>query len=259
MDTYIVYKTVNTVNGKYYIGKHKQTSDTFDGYFGSSEVVNYAIQKYGVDAFERITLTELDNEDECYLAEENAVGDLWRTDKKCYNKQPGGKGFSSGADHYTQGNGFTDPHKENLKKARKKRAPASAETRAKMSASRTGSKRSAETKKKMSVKQSGKNNPMFGKKHSADKRQLISEALTGKYTGTNNANFKGYYVTPFGKFTTVKDISNNVENVSKQTVYSWCKNSEKIITANMVGMSKFLTCNDIGKTFKEIGFYMEPK
>ena len=257
MEKYIVYKTINLVNGKYYIGKHKVSDNKFDGYFGSSEVVNNAIKKYGTDSFERITLCEFDNEEDCYLAEERLIGDLWKTDKKCYNKQPGGKGFSSGIGHYTQGKGFTKKHKENLKTARKKRAPHSEETKLKMSESRKGSKRTLEQRKNMSKAQSGKNNPMYGKKHSDEKKKEISRKLKQKYTGERSSAFKGYYITPFGKFSSIKEADEKIDIISRATIRKWCLNENKKITKNMVGISKYLNDNMIGKTFKDIGFYFE--
>jgi len=182
---YIVYKTINLTNGKYYIGKHLQANDNFDGYYGSSPHLKNAIKKYGEDSFVRETLMTFSTEEECYLAEEKEVGDLWKTDPNCYNKQPGGFGFGSGENHYTQGNGFTAQHKENMSIARRKRKPHSEETKQKMAKSRTGSKRTAETKAKMSIAQSGKNNPMHGKKHSLEKRKEISEKIKGRYWYNN--------------------------------------------------------------------------
>ena len=94
MTTYIVYKTINLVNGKYYIGKHKLLGDSFDYYFGSGPAIQNAIRKYGVENFSRITLFETTSETECYMKETEIIGELWLTDTNCYNKQPGGKGFS---------------------------------------------------------------------------------------------------------------------------------------------------------------------
>ena len=244
-------------NGNYYIGKHKISNNAFDGYFGSSPVVNDAIKKYGIEFFERVTLCEFDNEEECFNAEREILGDKWITDKKCYNKQPGGKGFSSGKSHYTRGNGFDYQHIQNLKKARRKRPPHSEETKRKMSESRRGQKRSDETKKKMSIAQSGKNNPMYGKTHSKEKKKEISAKLSRKYTGEKNSLFKGYYVTPFGKFSSVREASEKINLIGRDTVRKWCLNENKKNTKHMIAISKYLTDSMIGKTFKDIGFYFE--
>lgn len=256
---YIVYKTINLLTGQYYYGKHKQLSESFDEYFGSSPALVKDILHFGKEYFVRETLFEFDSEEECYLKEREIIADKWKFDPLCYNKQPGGKGFSSGDNHYSSLGGFSSQHIENLKKSRKKRPPASLETRAKMSKSRTGSRRNDATKKKMSIAQSGKNNPMYGKKHSLKTKKLIGEKLKKKYIGEKSSSFKGYYITPFGKFLTVKEIKENISNISPGTVFAWCKNCDKQITKNMVGMSKFLTSDMVGKTFREIGFQFERK
>jgi len=239
---YLVYKTINLTNGKYYIGKHVQEGSSFDGYYGSSPHLKNAIKKYGEDSFKRVTLSEFDNENDCYEAEKRLVGELWRLDENCYNKQPGGKGFSSGNNHYTQGNGFTNEHKKNLKKSRNKRPP-----------------HSKETKARMSKAQSGENNPMYGKKHTKEKRKEIGDKLRGKYTGGECSSFKGYYITPWGKFASVRQVLDENDIVKSGTISTWCKNSEKVITKHMVGISKYLTEDMLGKTFKEIGFRFETK
>jgi len=87
---YIVYKTINLVNSKFYIGKHKQESHDFDGYLGSGNLINEAIEKYGRENFIRETLSVHEDEYECYLAEEKAIGDLWKYRNDCYNLAPGG-------------------------------------------------------------------------------------------------------------------------------------------------------------------------
>ena len=49
---YMVYKTTNLVNNKYYIGVHA-TNDLNDGYFGSGKNLKQAIKKYGKEHFKR--------------------------------------------------------------------------------------------------------------------------------------------------------------------------------------------------------------
>jgi group I intron endonuclease len=259
MATYIVYKSINKINNKYYIGKHKLVGTTFDFYFGSGPAIQAAISKYGVENFERITLFEYENESDCYKKEEETLGDLWLTDKNCYNKQPGGKGFSSGAQHYTQGNGFTEEHITNLTVARRKRLPHSEETKKKMSISRTGLKRTSKTRQKMSIAQSGKNNPMYNKTHTANKKKEIGDKLRGKYTSEKSSSFKGYYVTPWGEFASIREATEIINIISRSSIREWCINHTKIVTKNMIGSSKYLTIHDLGKTFKDIGFHFRKK
>lgn len=68
---YIVYKTVNLVNNKIYIGVHGTYKDEFDGYIGCgvdiyrpSTYINpktpfqCAVKKYGIENFKRTTIKE---------------------------------------------------------------------------------------------------------------------------------------------------------------------------------------------------------
>lgn len=88
---YIVYKTTNVINGKYYIGAH-QTSNIEDGYLGSGKALRRAIIKYGVEAFQREIISEHSNQGDMYLAEKAIVTCEIVSDKKSYNLTVGGKG-----------------------------------------------------------------------------------------------------------------------------------------------------------------------
>ena len=57
---YIIYKTVNLINNKFYIGKH-QCQYLEDGYLGSGLNLQEAIQKYGKENFVREILFTFDN------------------------------------------------------------------------------------------------------------------------------------------------------------------------------------------------------
>jgi hypothetical protein len=90
---YIVYKTINLVNNKFYIGKHRQTIDPyqFDGYYGSGSQIINAVKKYGKENFIRETLFVFDSETECLLKEEETVAPhLGKS--YCYNMRSGGIG-----------------------------------------------------------------------------------------------------------------------------------------------------------------------
>ena len=94
---YIVYKTTNLTNNKFYIGKHKQLTDpySFDGYLGSGTRLMNAIRKYGKEHFTRVTLFSFLNEEDCF-SKENELSKQWLGDPLCYNIKEGGLG---GFDH----------------------------------------------------------------------------------------------------------------------------------------------------------------
>jgi hypothetical protein len=70
---------------------------------------------------------------------------------------------------------------------------------------------------------------------------------------------KGTYFTPFGIFPDgiSSDMMYNLDDVPVRgrTLRYWCKNSNKIIVARH---HKYFSYEDVGKTYREIGFYFEP-
>jgi hypothetical protein len=112
---YTVYKTQNTINGKFYIGAHK-TENSNDGYLGSGVALNRAIKKYGIENFTKEVLYEFSCESEMFEMEAKLISEhLGNT--MCYNMMPGGKG---GFDHINSTGmhlGENNPmHNEEVKK-----------------------------------------------------------------------------------------------------------------------------------------------
>ena len=89
---WIVYETTNKVNGKKYVGVHKQDGEEFDGYLGSGKHLTNAIKKHGEDAFERRTLFSYDDEDAAYIKESEIVTEEWCGRSDTYNIKTGGSG-----------------------------------------------------------------------------------------------------------------------------------------------------------------------
>ncbi len=85
---YTIYRITNTVNGKYYIGKH-QTKDLDDGYMGSGKLLRAAIKKYGKENFHKEILHVVQTEKEMDLLEKILVVPDIETN---YNLCDGGKG-----------------------------------------------------------------------------------------------------------------------------------------------------------------------
>lgn len=84
---YLVYKTTNLVNGKFYIGCH-QTNNRDDGYMGSGTLLKRAIQKYGEGNFKREILFEALTPQEMFEKEKELVV----VGPESYNLKRGGEG-----------------------------------------------------------------------------------------------------------------------------------------------------------------------
>ncbi len=95
--------------------------------------------------------------------------------------------------------------------------------------------------------------------HLKNKKQ--AEKVANKLRGSNNYNFAGFYITPFGKFESRKDIAKNYNGHA--SIENWCKKENYIITNNNYNHSQYLKENykreDIVglKTYKDIGFYID--
>lgn len=90
-DIYIVYKTTNIINNKFYIGIHK-TKDINDDYYGSGVCINAAIQKYGKQNFKREILHVFSNRKDAIRKEIELVTEDLVENPMCYNVNLGGRG-----------------------------------------------------------------------------------------------------------------------------------------------------------------------
>ena len=90
MRKYLIYKTSNKNDGKYYIGAH-ETSKEKDSYLGSGIHLKRAIKKYGRSCFIRETLVECKSREEMF-AEEQKIIRLHLGNPLCYNLKDGGIG-----------------------------------------------------------------------------------------------------------------------------------------------------------------------
>lgn len=84
---YTVYKTVNLVNGKFYIGVHK-TDNPNDDYLGSGKLIKRAIKKYGIENFHKEVIASFESRDDAYALEMELVV----LESQCYNLKKGGEG-----------------------------------------------------------------------------------------------------------------------------------------------------------------------
>ena len=102
-----IYKIVNVLTNKYYIGMHT-TSNIDDGYMGSGKILKRSINKHGIEHHKKIILEYADTREDLIKREIEIVNDELLNDPLSMNIRLGGKG----------GGGWTSQQqKENNKKS----------------------------------------------------------------------------------------------------------------------------------------------
>lgn len=94
---FFIYKTINLINNKYYIGAHK-TKNLDDNYLGSGIALRRAIIKYGKSNFKRHILFMCKSENDMYLLEKSIITKDLIENVECYNMTRGGIGSFSHID-----------------------------------------------------------------------------------------------------------------------------------------------------------------
>lgn len=92
---HIIYKITNTINKKYYIGRHS-TNNVDDGYMGSGIWIKNAIRKYGRENFIKEILDEANSSAELWELEKKYVNEDVVKDENSYNMCVGGKHYLYG-------------------------------------------------------------------------------------------------------------------------------------------------------------------
>lgn len=88
---FTIYKVTNTLNNKFYIGKH-QTKNLNDSYMGSGRAIRSAIKQYGIESFKKEILFVFDNEAEMNAKEKELINEDLVKDTSSYNLGIGGEG-----------------------------------------------------------------------------------------------------------------------------------------------------------------------
>ena len=153
-----IYETINLINGKKYIGKHK--SKEFDkNYYGSGTYLKKALEKYGKENFSIKIIEEIsDDKDYKYLSERERswieVTNAVKSDKY-YNNSYGGEdeGWSGVNEAFKETNNYPTKFK--------------------------GKHHSIKTKIKLSNALKGRVSPMKGKHLSKETKAKISKSCKG--------------------------------------------------------------------------------
>ena len=88
---YYLYEIRNKLNGKKYVGVHK-TDDMNDGYMGSGKVLKLAVQKHGIENFEKIILEMFEDDESMFAREKEVVTEEFLARDDVYNLRRGGYG-----------------------------------------------------------------------------------------------------------------------------------------------------------------------
>lgn len=170
----IIYEIKNKINGKVYIGQH--SSNKLGSYWGSGKLIKRAIEKYGIENFERIILENCSNKNQL-----NEREIYWIKEKDSinsgYNLTEGGTGGDT-----SQFRDYSDADWIEGQRNRTKQYWGSL---------------SSEEQKERSLKVSGENNGMFGKvgywKGKNIPKEMIQKQLDSRrsYTCEGNPNWKG--------------------------------------------------------------------
>jgi len=192
---FYLYQLKNVVNGKIYIGVHR-TENLNDDYMGSGSIIKKAIEKYGVENFERTILQFFSSPEEMYAREKEVVNEDFLKRSDTYNIRRGGLG---GFDHINTNDELLAKKRANLKIAiaekrcggtigwtdesfRKTKAQAALNNEQGLT---RGWHHTEKFKQEQSKRQAGKNNSQFGS-------MWITNGLENKKVSKNSPLQEGW-------------------------------------------------------------------
>ena len=188
---YTIYKIVNKINGKEYIGKH-QTKNLDDGYMGSGRLIRQAIEKYEKEAFKKEILFIFKTEEEMNTKEAELVTKNFVKEDTNYNLCPGGQGGWG----YINSNGLT--HIGHTKDSRRKASIKRNERKRFLHKNdREWHDNFVNTLKstwKIKLK-NGYVNSFTGKEHSIETKQKIGETNSKHQLGDKNSQYGTMWIT----------------------------------------------------------------
>jgi hypothetical protein len=311
---YIIYKTTNSVNGKIYIGMHKQETDEFDGYLGSGLLLKKAMSKYGRDVFTRETLAVCETKEVAAITEKALIEQYdSRNPDIGYNITEGGIGGDVTATHPNREeilekkrqyvlsqmaagkwinpldrhpetrlhhkilmqqlakthperwNHVRGPETEDEKRRRLATFAANKQAGLHQDEAITSANISAAQKKRFA--EHPETHGMKGRKHTEESRRKLSQTRkerlaagiiqppkpnTDLISGKNNYQFKGWYITPWGTFPTIRDACRDQHaGITDMTTFRKIY-SNLDIKASARCVNKF---NGVkGNTWRDLGF-----
>ena len=168
-----IYKIVNKIDGKYYVGSSKHIYKRWNTHIRSlnnnyhtNDYLQNAWKKYGSNAFE-FTIVEVTNCEETFLIEQKYLDIAKLEQDKCYNLNFESKG------------GCVNDYTKEKMRIIKIDYYKNQENRKKISLKLKGIPLSDETKQKMSLSRTGEKHFRYGKKLTLEHKNKLSESHMG--------------------------------------------------------------------------------
>ena len=179
---YYLYKLTNMLNDRIYIGVHK-TKNINDGYMGSGKILRQAIERYGIENFEKEILEYFTDSESMLKREREIVTEDFLSRPDVYNLRRGGDG---GFDYINKNKLNNTP--ESIEKKRKtitmwhKNNDTSGEKNGFYGKNHTEETRELISKKRKSFFENGGEHPkgMLNKKHKEETKAHVSMVLKEK-------------------------------------------------------------------------------
>lgn len=183
---YTVYKITNKTNGKIYVGVH-QTTNLDDGYYGSGLLITRAINKHGVEHFDKEITHFCDSPEEMFSVEAEIVNEDFVAREDTYNLKVGGFGgwdyVNSMPEKFSAVRRLNARmHVPELQRRWRAKYDSSKEFREVI---RNNSKMGLDKIRKMY----GDSSPFKGKTHSDDSKRKIGEANSKHQKGKGNSQY----------------------------------------------------------------------
>ncbi|MCA9750114.1 MAG: GIY-YIG nuclease family protein [Romboutsia sp.] len=181
MKTHYVYKTTNLINGMIYIGR-RSTSKVIekDFYKGSGVYLKNAFKFFGKQNFKKEILEVCSSFEELLIREVYWINKYNSTNSKLgYNLSNKSIGAGIGVENSFYGKTHTDETKTKISQANKGRKH-DKELVNRLTDLRKKENLSNETLKKKSESVKGNKNPFFGKTHTEESKNKISNSKKGK-------------------------------------------------------------------------------
>lgn len=224
---HIVYKTVNMINSKFYIGKHS-TDCLEDGYLGSGLLIRAAIELYGRENFKREILFNESSSEVASVKEREMVTEDLLKNPQCYNIALGGTGGNLGEEinqrigkkmsALLSGIPKTEKHKQALREVWKKKCyevPYEIRDKIKRTLIETWATMGAD-ERKLKCGHPGKSNGFFGKTHTEKSIQQMKLKLPNR-KGSNNPNAKKVIINGI-TYSTLNECREKLQ-ISKRKLY----------------------------------------